>query len=125
VSNYQGGRDTDAARKRILRDLLYRQSYGRQFLKDIDVAVGESLISEDFATRLKAIIAEDREVERLRRYSLSRVPWRLWLGSARRLMRDFPSLRNLMKIVRWELPIFVSSRKRERHWAKKIRKGKD
>lgn len=123
-SNYQGGADTAAARNRILRDLLCRQSYGRQFNKDIHHAVTHSLVPRSLASRLLFIIKDDRERERLRRLSLAKAPWSLWLGSACRLMRVSPSLGNLWRIIRSDLPIRILSRKRERHWTRKIHKGR-
>ena len=122
-SNYQGGADTAVARSRILRDLLCRQSYGRQFKKDIHRAVTHSLIPQSLVSRLLFLIEHDRERERLRRLSLAKAPWRLWLGSAWRLMRVSPSFGNLWRIVRSDFPIRIFSRKRERHWKRKIHKG--
>jgi glycosyltransferase involved in cell wall biosynthesis len=125
LSNYQAGADTAAARKRILRDLLHRQSYGRQFHKDIEHAVRKSLINPELAERLLFIIRHDRECERLRRFALAVAPWKLWLGSAVRLMQISPSSRSLMRIAFSEFPIRMFSRRRERRWAKRIRKSRN
>ena len=124
LSNYQGGKDTAAARERILKDLINRQSYGRQFKKDIEIALMKSLIPQTLADRLLFIIEHDRECERLRRYSLSEAPWKLWLGSALRLMKISPSPRNLLRIAFAELPLVFSPKRRQRRWTKRIKKGR-
>lgn len=124
LSNYQAGVDTAEARKRILRDLLHRQSFGFQFRKDISKAVQASLITPEFGDRLLWIIRHDRECERLRRFSLAEAPWKLWLGSALRLAKLSPSAKSLTRIAFADLPIRVSSKRRERRWAKRIRKGR-
>jgi glycosyltransferase involved in cell wall biosynthesis len=124
LSNYQAGVDPLAARKRILRDLLHRQNYGRQFAKDIALATHASMIKPEFSKRLLFIIRLDRERERLRRFSLAEAPWKLWLGSALRLMVVFPSPRNLLRIGFADFPIRISRNRRERRWMKQIRKGR-
>ncbi len=125
LSNYLGGGDSPAARKRIVRDLLHRQSFGRQFRKDIEIAECTSLITPDFARQLEVIIANDRERERLRRYGMTQAPWKLWQGSALRLMRISPVPGTMVKILFSELPIFHFKKRRERRWKKRIRKGRD
>ena len=125
LSNYQGGTDTAAARERILKDLLNRQSYGRQFRKDIEQAMMKSLIPQTLADRLLFIIRHDRERERLRRLSLAEAPWKPWLGAARRLMRCSTSIDNLWRIIRSDLPIRLSRKRREGFWKRKIKKGQD
>jgi len=122
-SNYQGGSDTAAARDRILKELICRQNYGRQFRKDINRAVMKSLVSQPLADRLFSIIAEERERERLRRFSLAKAPWRLWFGAASRLIVTSPTFGNLSRILRSDLTIRMNSRKRESHWKRKIKKG--
>lgn len=124
LSNYQGGKDTATARKRILKDLINRQSYGRQFKKDIELALMKSLIPQTLADRLLFIIEHDRERERLRRYSLSEAPCKLWLGSALRLIKVSPSPRNFLRIVFAELPVLLSPKRRQRRWMKRIKKGR-
>ena len=124
LSNYQAGVDTLAARKRILRDLLHRQNYGRQFAKDIALATRASMIKLEFSKRLLFIIRLGRERERLRRFSLAEAPWKLWLGSALRLMKVSPSPRNLLRIGFADFPIRISRKRRERRWMKQIRKGR-
>jgi hypothetical protein len=124
MTNYLGGSSTKAARLRIMKDLRMRQSYGRQFTRDIDHAVRHSSFPSKLANRLRHMIRMDRERERLRRYSLAEAPWRLWLGSATRLMKVSPSAGNLWRIAFGDLPIRLSSGKRERHWSRKTRKGK-
>jgi glycosyltransferase involved in cell wall biosynthesis len=124
ISNYQSCGDTPETRKRILRDLLHRQNYGRQFRIDIEHAVRASLITPTLAKRLLFIICRERERERLRRFSLAEAPWKLWLGSALCLMNSSPSARNLFRISFADLPIRIFSRRREQKWAKRIRKGR-
>jgi glycosyltransferase involved in cell wall biosynthesis len=124
LSNYRAGTNTTAARKRILRNMLQRQSYGRQFRKDIEHAIREKLIDQKFAERLFRIIRHDRERERLRRFSLAVAPCKLWLGSAFRLMKISPSPRNLLRVSFADLPIRISRKRRERRWMKQIRKGR-
>lgn len=125
LSNYKGGADSPAARSRILRDLLFRQNYGRQFKKDILHATREQLVSKKLADRLLSIIQIDRERERLRRFSLADSPWKLWQSSAYRLMKAPPFLGHFLRIIRGDFPIWVLSKKRDRHWMRKIRKGRD
>jgi glycosyltransferase involved in cell wall biosynthesis len=125
LSNYKGGTDSPAARSRILRDLLFRQNYGRQFKKDILHATREQLVSMKLADRLLSIIQIDRERERLRRFSLAESPWKLWQSSAYRLMKAPPFLGHFLRIIRGDFPIWVLSKKRDRHWRRKIRKGRD
>lgn len=122
LSNFLAGLDSAAARKRILRDLLHRQCYARQFYKDIAVAEHAALITSDFARRLKFIIAHDRERERLRRFALAQVPWKLFIGAARHLMRISPSPKTLLSILFSEFPTRLSRKRRERRWAKRIHK---
>ena len=124
LSNYLAGGDSAAARKRIIRDLLHRQSFGRQFRKDIAVAERASLITPDSARRLRFIITDDRERERLRRYGLAQAPWKLWQGAALRLMRFSPTPETMFKIIFSELPILMLKKRRERRWAKRLRKGR-
>jgi glycosyltransferase involved in cell wall biosynthesis len=123
MTNYLGGLSTMAAQLRIMKDLRMRQSYGRQFTRDIDHAVRHSSFPPKLANRLRHMIRTDRELERLRRYSLAEAPWPLWLGSAARLMKVSPSAGNLWRIAFGDLPIRLSAGKRERHWSRKIRKS--
>jgi glycosyltransferase involved in cell wall biosynthesis len=125
LSNYIAETDNAPNRKRILRDLLHRQCYGRQFRKDITLAERSSLIAPVFARRLEFIIAHDRERERLRRFALAQAPWKLCLGSARRLIKISPSPKTLLSIVFNEFPIRLSRKRRERRWAKRISKRRD
>jgi hypothetical protein len=80
--------------------------------------------AQPFSKRLLFIIRLDRERERLRRFSLAEAPWKLWLGSALRLMVVFPSPRNLLRIGFADFPIRISRNRRERRWMKQIRKGR-
>jgi glycosyltransferase involved in cell wall biosynthesis len=122
LSNYLAGGDSAAVRKRIVRDLLQRQNFGRQFCKDIAVAELASLITPDFASRLRFIIANERERGRLRRYGMTQAPWKLWQGSALRLMRISPAPGTFVRIIFTELPILLFRHRRERRWEKRIRR---
>lgn len=122
LSNYLAGVDNATARKRILRDLLHRQSYGRQFRKDIALAERASLITPDFARHLESIIDHDRERERMRRFMLAQAPWKLCYGSAWRMIKISPSPKTLLRIFFSELPIRMLRKRRERRWTKRIKK---
>lgn len=124
-SNYQKGTDSTGTRKRVLKGLLYRQTYPRQFIRDINHAVTHSLTSKSLAKQLLSMIAQERERERLRRYSMAAAPWKLWQGSAFRLMKNSPSFGNFWRIAHSDFPLRLSLKKRERHWARRLRTGKD
>ncbi len=123
LSNFQAGKDTPAARKRLLRDLLQRQNYGRQYCKDIGIALERSLMDPARGRQLVHVIRHNRERERLRRYSLARSPFKLWLGSAVRLVKLSP--RDLRRVLLSELPMLLSGKRREKRWKTRLRMGRD
>ena len=118
LSHYRGGHDTAAARARIARDLRNRQNYGRQFVRDIRHALQLSLIQPGLAKHLCLLIRRDRERERLRRFSLARAPWRLWLAAARRLLAVAPTPNHIWRVLFTEPLIRMSKQKRQRQWTK-------
>lgn len=124
MSNYRGGVDTPEARSRIYKDLLNRQNYWRQFMKDIRHAVQASLISQALANRLRFLIRQNREQERLRRLSLAHAPWRLWFAAARRLLRVSPSGDNIWRVIYTDPLIRLFKRIRQRQWAKRLGKNR-
>lgn len=120
LSRNRGLQDGPAARKRVLRNLLHRQNYSRQMLKDVDHAILIGLVDPEFAESLKKLIGRQREEARLKRYSLGTAAGKLWLGAAMRVFGTAPSARTLWRIVRSDLSVRMLHRKRERQWRRRL-----
>ena len=79
----------------MIRKMLFKQHYAIQLTRDVRHAVNGSLISQPRGLALVALIQIARERERLRRYSMSASSWKLWFGSARKLILLQPSFRTV------------------------------
>ncbi len=122
LSRNRGRHDCPAARKRILRNLLQRQNYSRQLLTDVNHAISIGLVDGEFAGRLTALIRQQREEVRLKRYSLGGAAAKLWAGAALRVLSQTPSARILWRIVRADLSVRLLRSKRERQWMRRLTK---
>lgn len=121
LSNYAKVSDTSQARQRYLRVMLNKQHDWRQYGKDISCAVNHALISDQLAHHLRAIVTRDRELIRLKRFSIAVAPWRLWLAAAWRVMGCYSySYARLWKILSNDFRVRVSRRKRARRWKQKF-----
>lgn len=120
INNFVQEADTPAARKKMARTMLLRQHYGLQHIRDIRLALDRSLIARDQAARLLQMIRIDRERQRLRRYSLTAVPWRLWFGSFRRALRLDFSIRSISRILFSDLGTRYSAKRRNLKWTQKF-----
>jgi glycosyltransferase involved in cell wall biosynthesis len=122
LSNYQVRKDRLETQKRILKDLLHRQNYYRQFNKDIGIAASNSFIPQTLAKQLLSTVMRHRELDRLRRYSLACHPWKHWKGAALRLIKTAPEAGTLFHILSSDFLIRASSSKRKRKWKRMLRR---
>lgn len=121
LTNYSNRSDTPAARAKILRGLLQRQNYGRQYQADIRTALEQSHITPVISHRLDRLIRSERERLRLVRLSLLVAPRPLWLAAARRCAAVSPSPRTFKMTVLNGLMIRLFPSKREKFWKKRIK----
>lgn len=122
LSNYQVDQDPLETKKRILKDLLHRQNYHRQFNKDIGIAASKSFIPQTLAKQLFSTVMRHRELDRLRRYSLTCHSWRLWKGAVLRLIKTAPEAGTFFHILSADFMIRASSTKRNRKWKRMLRR---
>lgn len=120
ISNFLRGADSREARKKVCRQMLFRQHYSVQHIRDIRLALDRSLIEPGLAGRLLETVDIARERQRLRRYSMIAAPWKLWFGSARRMLaRDF-SYKSIRRVLLPNCGIRLSDRRRNLKWSRRF-----
>jgi hypothetical protein len=102
--------------------MLFKQHYGLQHIRDIRLALDRSLITHELGDKLLKMIDVDRERQRLRRYSLMKFPWKLWLASARRVITRDGSWRSIRHVLISDGRIRLLESRRNRHWSHKFSK---
>ncbi len=123
ISNRVREVDTIEARKKLYRQMLFKQHYGLQHIRDIRLALDRSLITHDLGDKLLKMIDIDRERQRLRRYSLMKSPWKLWLASVWRVITRDGSCRSIRHVLISDGRIRLLGSRRNRHWSHKFSKG--
>lgn len=115
-------RDTDTVieRKKHLKFLLAHQCMAPQWKRDLSHARATDLVSRHACEKHTRTIAMKREWLRLIRLSIMPAPWRLWFGSACRLLRMGSECgmkwKALRKILRCHLLLRISAIRREKYW---------
>lgn len=108
--------DAEDARIRHLRFLRTHQCMRHQWTRDLGHAVNTGLITHDMQDRLLRLARLNQEYYRLKRFSITPMPWKLWLASASRILRLNDSLlmmrKSLSRISRNHLPLRLSARRR-------------
>jgi glycosyltransferase involved in cell wall biosynthesis len=119
-SNWERTSDTANAREKHLKFLHIHQCMAPQWRRDLSHARATDMVSKQTFEILNRSIDMKREWARLIRLSVLPAPWRLWFGSACRLLRmssecgkEWTSLR---KILRRHAPIRISRKRREKYW---------
>jgi glycosyltransferase involved in cell wall biosynthesis len=118
LSNWSQGEDCEKNRRKHLQ-WLKRHNFIPQYSRDLKVAIEKKLITEERGLCLMRLVLEDFESKRLRRYSLSSAPWKLWIGSAMRLRRCSRETRFYRKLFTYYLKLRISKSYRERKYWKK------
>lgn len=118
--NWAQGSDTRPAMDRHLKFLRAHQCLARQWMRDLSHALAMKLISRTAFEELERTARIKCEWYRLLRFSVTRATWRLWLGSASKLLRASASGRALRRsssrILRRHLPLRLSARRRDEYW---------
>lgn len=100
---------------------LKRHNFTPQYSRDLKIAVEHNLVSAERARDLMDLVTEDFESKRLRRYSLTAAPWKLWLASAMRLRKCSKGVKFYRKLISYYFRLKVSSSYRERkYWRKRL-----
>jgi glycosyltransferase involved in cell wall biosynthesis len=120
LSNSLRMEDSMSARKKMARQMLFKQHYALQHTRDIQRSLEKAWITRELASRLFRLLEIDRERQRLRRYSLMEAPWKLWLASARRLVRRDGSFRSMRHILISDGMIRLFPGRRKGRWARKF-----
>lgn len=115
-SNWDRSHDTAAGRAKFFRFLLVHQNFAPQWRRDLAHAQAKEMIANEPARLINEAVQYDREWQRLRRYSISVAPWKLWLGAARRVLRAKPSFKVIKKTILSQFRLRVSKRRRARFW---------
>jgi glycosyltransferase involved in cell wall biosynthesis len=104
------------AKNKYFKFLKSHKYCSSQWKSDINAAWERNTISCSIKSRLLKTIQLDIERTRLRRFSLSASPWRLWLGSSRRMLVLDPSIKTLRRIFISALFMRVCSLRRSAYW---------
>lgn len=120
LSNWSQSEDCPENRRKHLR-WLKRHNFIPQYSRDLKRAVEKKIITEERCRQLMLLVLEDFESKRLRRYSLSSAPWKLWIGSAMRLRRCSRKVRFYRKFFTFFLKLRISKSYCERkYWRKRF-----
>lgn len=120
LSNWSSEQDCPESRCKHLK-WLKRHNFIPQYSKDIETAVEKGVINPSRAHDLLQLVIEDYESKRLRRYSLTAAPWKLWIGSAIRLRKCSRGTKFYRKIITYYLKLKVFKSYRERkYWSKRF-----
>jgi glycosyltransferase involved in cell wall biosynthesis len=116
-SNWSGGNCMVKYKSKYYKFLLKHQNFYRQWNHDIKVVRDLSHITNSRAGELFRFVLFDREWQRLRRYSISQAPLKLWFTAAKRAIKASPSFKVIKKTLLSQLKIRLSSARRDRFWA--------
>lgn len=117
-SNWDRSEDTASGRAKFIRFLLVHQNFSTQWRQDLICAQLKNLISVETLEIINGAVQREREWQRLRRYSITVAPWKLWIGSARRVKRAKPGFKIIKKMLLSQLRLRLSLRHRNRFWRK-------
>jgi hypothetical protein len=96
----------------------------RQWNRDLAHALATGLIPPQQHDQIGRTIELKRERLRLRRLSASGAPWKLWFASASRILgvsrRSRIFRKSLRKIIRDDLTMRLSGKKRDEYWSRFI-----
>lgn len=98
LSNWSKRLATDDL-QRYIRFLKSHELFWRQWNRDLSHAVDCNIISESEKINISHLIAFDRELRRLERYSLTNINWGLWYASVVRFMRLNFGIISFIKIL--------------------------
>lgn len=120
-SNWTRQTDSAATRKKHLNFVHFHQCMAQQWRRDLSHALETDLITKEDYEQHELVVSMNREWARLIRLSITPAPWRLWLGSARRLLRTSKKCgllkRSLRKIRKKHLKIRLFTARREKYWS--------
>jgi hypothetical protein len=85
--------------QRYIKILKSHELFWRQWNRDLSHAVDCNIISESEKIYISHLIAFDRELRRLERYSLTNINWRLWYLSMVRLIQLNFGILSFIKIL--------------------------